>query len=129
MTEPSRAYPGGRFGDVNYALLEAGKVRLLGLISETRSTEYPGTPILKELGYDFPTPWILDVVGPKGLPDEIARKLEEAFTKAMREPAFLRGMKELHYSFFYRNSKEMTDYIMHDYQLFPKILKQLGLIK
>lgn len=132
-TEAQTALLGGHIlvstGDVNYALLEAAKIRLLALISETRSTEYPDTPILKELGYDFPTPWILNVVGPKGLPDDIAKKLEDAFTRAMQEPAFVKGMKDLHLMAVYRNSKDLSDYVAYNYEVYGKLLRELGFAK
>ena len=116
-------------GDVNHALLEAGQTRLLLLIAEKRSTEYPDTPILKELGYDFPTPWILNVVGPRGLPEEVARKLEETFTKAVKEQAFIKGMKDLRLMIVYRNSQELAEYVASNYEVFGRLLKEMGLSK
>src|SRR4030042_6963759 len=76
-------------GGVNYALLQAGEIRLLALLAENRSIDYPQTPILKDLGYDIPAPTIINVSGPKGLPEEISKKLEEAFTRDTGEPEFI----------------------------------------
>lgn len=116
-------------GDFNYPLLEAGQIRLLFLIAESRSTDYPQTPIIRDLGYDFPAPTFLNVAGPKGMPEEIVKKLEDAFTKAMKEPAFIKGMKELRFAMIYRNSKELSDYVAQNYDAFAKLLKEIGLIK
>jgi len=33
----------------------------------------------------------MGVHGPKGMPDSAVRKLEEAFTKGMKEPEFIKG--------------------------------------
>jgi tripartite-type tricarboxylate transporter receptor subunit TctC len=112
-------------GDFTYPLLEAGQTRLLLLFREERSTEYPDAPILKDLGYDFPYPTFYTVTTPKGVPDAIASKLEDAFTKAMAQPDFIKGMKELHLPIVYRNSKDLTDYITYNYNYFEKILKEM----
>jgi len=116
-------------GDFNYSLLEAGQTRLLVLLKEERSAEYPQMPILKDLGYDIPCPMFMGLLGPKGLPEEIVKKLEEAFTSAMKEPAFINGMKELHVPIVYRKSKELADYVSHHYEFFGKVLREMGSTK
>ena len=116
-------------GDFNYPLLESGQVRLLLLIAEKPSPDYPKTPILKDLGYDIPAPTFLNVAGPKGLPDDIVRKLDDAFSRAMKEPSFIKGMKELRFTVFYRGAKEMDNYVAMNFDLFAKLLKEEGLIK
>lgn len=116
-------------GDFNPALLEAGQTRILLLLGEKRSPEYPQTPILKELGYDIPTPLFINIAGPKGMPEEIAKRLEDSFTKAIAEPAFIKGMKDARLTIFYRNSKDITDYISYNYEVYPKFMREMGLIK
>ncbi len=116
-------------GDFNFSMVEAGETRILLFLGEKRSDEYPQVPVIRELGYDLRCPVILGIFGPKGLPDEIARKLEDALTKATKEPAFIKGMKDLHLTVFYRNSKELTDYVAINFELFHRILKDMNLIK
>lgn len=116
-------------GGPNYSLLEAGQIRLVLLIVEKHAIEYPQTPILKDLGYDIPAPTFLNVAGPKGIPEGIVKKLEEAFTKAMKEAAFIKGMKDLRIPIIYRNSQELGDYVAHNYELFEKIIKEIEITK
>ncbi len=116
-------------GDFNYPLIESGEIRLIMLIAEKRSPYYPDVPILKDLGYDVPAPTFLNVAGPKGLPDEIVRKLDDAYSKAMKEPAFIKGMKDLRFTIFYRNGKELDEYVAYNYNAFARLLKEQGLIK
>jgi tripartite-type tricarboxylate transporter receptor subunit TctC len=113
----------------NNAQLEAGETRLLLLFSEERRVAYPQVPILKDSGYYFPSPMFLNVAGPKGMPREIVKKLEDSFTRAMKEPAFIKGMKEIQLPIVYRNSQELTDYVARSYEVFSKLLKDLGLSK
>jgi tripartite-type tricarboxylate transporter receptor subunit TctC len=116
-------------GEFNYSYLEGGQARVLLFLGEKCSEEYPQVPVVKDLGYDIPCPVYNGVAGPKGLPDEIVRKLGEAFTKGTKEPAFVKGMKDLHVTVFHRNSKELTDWAAYNYELFGKILKEMGLVK
>lgn len=116
-------------GSINYGLLESGQTRLLFLVSDKRSDEYPNVPTLKDLGYDIPAPTVLNIAGPKGIPEDIVNKLEEAFLKAMKEPNFLKVMKELRITVSYRNSRELTDYVAYNYELFGKLLKEVQLTK
>jgi len=114
-------------GEFNYSLLEAGQMRLLALFREEPAEEYPQVPILKQLGYDIPMPMPQTLGCPKGVPDEIVKKLEDAYTKAMKEPAFIQGMKDLRVPIRYRGSKELTDYVVYNYNFFTKLLKEMGL--
>jgi hypothetical protein len=38
-------------------------------------------------------------------------------------------MKNFYFTILHRNSKEFTDYVTYNYELFGKILKEMGLIK
>jgi tripartite-type tricarboxylate transporter receptor subunit TctC len=111
-------------GDFNVSLIEAGQTRLLLLLTEDRRPEYPQTPILKDIGYDIPYPAMTSISGPKGLPEGILKKLEEAFTKAMNEPAFIKGMKELRLTVVRRGSKDLENYVTHTYEVFEKLMKE-----
>ena len=116
-------------GDFKFPLLEAGQTRLLLILGEKRSDDYPEVPILKDLGYDIPVPIMFTVTAPKTIPDEIVKKLEEAFTKAMKEPAFLKGMKDLRHTIIYRSSRELDDHVAYNYEFFGRLLKEMGLTK
>lgn len=116
-------------GGFSHALVEAGQIRLLLFIAETRSPAYPEVPILKDLGYDIPAPMLLNVVGPKGLPEEIAKKVEAAFKAAMSEPGFIKGMKDFRLTVVYRNSSELESYVAQNYEAMGKALKQVGLAR
>jgi tripartite-type tricarboxylate transporter receptor subunit TctC len=112
-------------GDFNVALIEAGQTRLLLLLTEDRRAEYPQIPILKDIGYDIPYPAMTSVSGPKGLPEGILKRLEEALTKAMNEPAFIKGMKELRLTVVHRSGKDLESYVTQTYEVFEKLMKEL----
>jgi tripartite-type tricarboxylate transporter receptor subunit TctC len=112
--------------DFNYPLLESGQIRLLALLGEKRRAEYPHVPLLKDLGYDspdVPPPSIYhNIAGPRGIPEAIATKIEDAFTRATKEPAFLKGMQDMRLPVVYRNSKELTEYMTRVFSFYEKVL-------
>jgi len=114
-------------GDFNYSLIEGGQIRLLLLYSDVHQAAYPQVPIIKDLGYDFPAPMPILVTGPKGLPEGIVRKLEDAFTKAVKEQGYINGMKELRLPVVYRNSKDLGEYVARNYEVFSKLMREMDL--
>jgi len=42
----------------------------------------------------------------------------------MKEPEFLRGMKNIRFTVAHRNSKELEDYVAYNYEAFTKLLKR-----
>lgn len=116
-------------GEFSHSLVESGQISVLALFAEKRRAEYPGVPILKELGYDIPCPVFHGVCGPKGIPEEIVRKLEDAFTKGTKEPTFIKGMEELRVPIVYRSSRDLSDYVTRNYDYWGKLLAEMGLVK
>ena len=116
-------------GDFNYSLFEVGEIKLLALLGESRRAEYPQIPTLKDLGYDRPdvppAPIYQNVAGPNDIPQEVVKKLEEAFTLGTKEPAFINGLKEIRFPVVYRNSKDMTDYMANYYEFYRKMLTEM----
>lgn len=132
-TETTAALLGGHIlvgtGDFNYGLLESGQVRLILFIAEKQSPNFPKVPIPKDLGYDIPSPTFLNVAGPKGMPDEVVHRLDDAYSSAMKEPAFIKGMNEFRFTSFYRNGKDLDSYMAMNYEIFSNLLKEEGLLK
>jgi len=116
-------------GDFNHALIESGKLKPLVFFSEKSPPEYAQIPTLRDLGYDIPCPVFLGIMGPAGLPEPVVKKLEDAFTKAAREPSIAKGLREFRFNLIYRNSKDLTDYVNRNYEVFGQMLKEMGLAK
>ena len=116
-------------GDFGSSLVESGETRVVLLLKEEKSAEYPQIPIMKDLGYDLPYPMFIGVITAKAVPDAIVAKLDDAFSKAMKEPGFIKGMKELRLPVMYRSGKELDAYVARNYDYYSKLFKELGLIK
>lgn len=69
------------------AMVDAGKFRVLNVWTAERVTIWPEVPTLKELGYPFVFESPYGLVGPKGMPAAVVKKLHDAFKVAMEDPA------------------------------------------
>ena len=68
--------------------LEAGKIRLLAVLSDKRLATLPNLPTAKELGYDVVVTKFRGIAAPKGMSDELAKAWEDALRKALADPAY-----------------------------------------
>ncbi|MDE1568633.1 Bug family tripartite tricarboxylate transporter substrate binding protein [Aquabacter sp. P-9] len=78
------------FTDVLTALphIQAGKLRALAVTSAERSNVLPDVPTVAEQGLQgFDVSVFFGVVAPKGTPQPVIGKLNEAFAAALKEPA------------------------------------------
>jgi tripartite-type tricarboxylate transporter receptor subunit TctC len=117
----------GDFG--GSSLVNSGDVRFLMMLKEEKSAEYPNVPILKDLGYDIPYPMNFAIIAPKAVPDAIIKKLDDAVAKVMKEPSFLKGMKDNRFPVGYRGSKDLDVSMAKNYEYFKKVFTEMGLIK
>ncbi len=71
-------------------------IRVLAVASDgPRSPLLPDVPTTKELGYPgLEVPYRIGIVGPPGIPADIAKVLENAMAKAVADPAFQADMKK-----------------------------------
>lgn len=116
-------------GEFNSSMVENGPFRVLALFSDKSRAEYPKVPALKDLGYDIPAPVFYVIAGPKGMPEAIVRRIDEAVARTVREPRFIKGAQELKVSVVYRNHKELAEYVARNYEYFGKLLAEMGLAK
>ncbi|RXF74151.1 Bug family tripartite tricarboxylate transporter substrate binding protein [Hansschlegelia zhihuaiae] len=66
-----------------YPNIAAGKVRAIAVSSDVRHAQLPDVPTLKEQGVDQVVYSWQALGGPKGMPDDVRAKLQDAFVKAL----------------------------------------------
>ena len=91
--------------------VKAGTLRLLAAQGEKRMKAFPDVPTLRELGYDFTTGAYFMFVAPKGTPQAVVGKLDDALRKAMDDPKFLDLLTKLEMEVTYRNSSDLKQYL------------------
>jgi len=109
--------------------VRAGQLKILAMLSEKRSPEFPDIPTLKELGFDIVAEGFVGVGGPKGLPGPIVDKLESAFTEALKDKGYLELIKKLALVEDYKDNREFMRFIRESYNLHQELIKSVGLDK
>jgi len=89
-----------------------------------RLQEFPDVPTVKELGVDFVAMSHVGVVGPKGLPEPVTKKLEDAFKKAREHKSFIDFMKKVGLFPRYEIGKEFENRIEENYIKLGKAFKK-----
>jgi tripartite-type tricarboxylate transporter receptor subunit TctC len=104
-----------------------GVFRLLAIhAAEKRDPAFPDVPTIGDLGCpDVPSDSFI-LLGPKGMHDAVAGKLEEAFLKTVRTPAFRRILENYGLVYEYKDRKQVEKDIPVEYQRFEEILKKMG---
>lgn len=108
---------------------KAGSVRVLALEEGKRSPDFPDVPTMKELGYDFENDTYYCILGPAGLPPDVVKKLEAAFTKAMEAPEFKTMFVEMGMAPGYLNSTDFDRYLKDLWPKLEKSMRETGLIE
>jgi tripartite-type tricarboxylate transporter receptor subunit TctC len=72
------------------SLIEAGKLKILGIQAEERSPYFPDVPTFKENGIEVRTleNWA-GISLPAGTPENVVKKWEESIKKMQEDPEFL----------------------------------------
>jgi tripartite-type tricarboxylate transporter receptor subunit TctC len=92
--------------------VDSGKFRLLAVYGSQRLKRWPQVPTLRESGFDIveAPPWGL--VAPAGLDPAVARRLHDAFRKAMDDPQFGASLALLGQEPRYMNGDAYRGYLL-----------------
>ena len=67
----------------------------------------------------------MGVFGPKGIPEYVLRKLDDAFAKAVKDPNFVNVMNRMYTPIVYMNRAEVTNYVETMFLRMSEIIKAL----
>jgi tripartite-type tricarboxylate transporter receptor subunit TctC len=67
--------------------VEAGNLRVIGVMANKRLAQFPDVPTLTEQGFDMPSEWEQwrGIIGPKGMPDDVKEKLADAIQNCLKD--------------------------------------------
>jgi len=109
--------------------IKSGMLRALAYMAKERDPQYRDVPTLKEKGYDVESTTWYRLVAPKGGPQSILKKLEDAFDRAVKDQNCMSRLENLGFSADYLNSKETERKIKSELPKYKNILGKLGLVK
>ncbi len=109
------------------SFLKQGTFRMLVLYNtDKRDPNYPNVPTLKEIGCSDAPALGYIVVGPKGMPPAITKKLEDTFKKVTDSPAFQKVLANFDLPYAYKGSVELQKSILPEYDFFKTFLQKIG---
>lgn len=105
--------------------IQGGKLRILTYQGTQKAAGYDEIPTLGEL-YDMtPPPDLMGIWGPKGLPEYVLKKLDDAFAKTVKDTDFVNFMKRMHTPIVYMNRNQMNKYVEENYQKAGEVIKMM----
>jgi len=105
-----------------------GQMRMLASWNDTRQKYAPDVPTLIELGYvNRSLEEAIFFVGPKGLPEPILKKLEAAYLKAMKDPAYDKFLEKLNMPAVIRGAKETAQSVDEKQKFWGEMVRVSGI--
>ena len=118
------------FTDVLTALphIKAGKLRLLGVTSASRSRSLPDTPTLQEQGVkDFDVSVFFGIVAPAGTPPATVKRLNQALASALQQAAVRKTLEAQGLEIATDTSPEqLGDFIKREVAQWREVVKVSG---
>ena len=112
------------------ALMEAGRVRSLALMADQRAALFPDVPTLKEATGSTWTKGVWrGMVGPKGMPEDIAKRYETLLKKIYESDGFKKFMADRGFEMVWANSEEFAAFMKRDNTEIGEMMKLMGLTK
>lgn len=112
------------------ALIEGGKIRGLGITSETRAPQIKDVPTTREAG--FPTVSLIGyngIVGPRNLPAPVVDKWLTSVQQMVKDPEFIATMERLGVPVAYLGPAEFKEFLRRDYETALDFATRLGMRK
>jgi len=111
-------------------LTQAGKVKILAVMNDTRMTAFPDVPTLKEsAGLDWTIGAWRSLTGPKGLPKEVTEVLVPAFKKVVDSAEFKDFMAKRGFPIVYKDPAGLAAWNATSDKNMGEVLKAVGLAK
>lgn len=102
---------------------------LLILNTDQRDPNFPDVPTLRKIGCSDVPPQGYAVVGPKGIPATISKKLRETFKKVAAGPAFQKILARLDIPYDYMDGGPVEKEIAKQYEWYKTFLQKMGVKK
>jgi tripartite-type tricarboxylate transporter receptor subunit TctC len=112
------------------ALLEAGRVKSLAVMSEERNPAFPDVPTLKEAtGLDWTVAAWRGIAGPKGMPQEVVDKLVPVLQEIHESQEFKDFMAQRGFGLVWRDPEGYRQWMAESDESLGEVMKAVGLAK
>jgi len=112
---------------LNIGLAKAQGFRALATFAEKRQPEYPDAPTMKEAGFPVVSTAYGGLFAPKGIPADVAKKLEAACDAAGHDERFRKAVRQATQEPIYRSSAEFAQVLAADSETKREVIKRAGI--
>ncbi|MGI6678731.1 MAG: tripartite tricarboxylate transporter substrate binding protein [Dehalobacterium sp.] len=105
-----------------YNQVEAGTLKVLGIMSDERLDTYPDAETLKENGYDVSITTTRSILAPKGVPQERLEVLYQAFSKASSSDEYKEYCTSKGAGYLSDNGEDMMKFYDEQKEVFSKVI-------
>jgi tripartite-type tricarboxylate transporter receptor subunit TctC len=110
------------------SMIDAGKARPLAVMADEREPLYPDVPTLKEsIGSDWKIGVWRGIAGPKGLPDEVVKRMETALDKVNHSQEFRDFMQKRGFGVGYASGEEYGAFMKKSLDDFGEVISAIGM--
>ena len=109
--------------------VQAGNLKILGVMSAERDKIFPDVPTFKEQGVDVQFYTWRGLGLPKGVPPAIKAKIADAYKKAFDSQEFKDFAAKASLNLAYQDSAEFAKFLDQNYKDVSAVMKSLGLAK
>jgi tripartite-type tricarboxylate transporter receptor subunit TctC len=111
------------------ALIDAKKVKALGIMADKRAELFPDVPTLKEMGINWSIGAWWGITVPKETPTEIIAILEKSVENITASQPFKEFMEKNGFTISYLNSSQFQAFLIDDDEAKGRLLKEAGIVK
>jgi tripartite-type tricarboxylate transporter receptor subunit TctC len=108
-------------------LVQAGKLKVLGVMADQRVKGFEKIPTFKERGIDLKVGAWRGIAGPKGLPANVVSTLFEAVRLAVNEPVYREALDKLNLGPAYADAATFKTMMDQDSQNFKALVAKIEL--
>lgn len=113
-----------------YALVQAGKLKVLAVQGDERSPLYPDVPTTTEQGFDNLTvSWWTGISFPASTPEEIVEKWEKALDDMQKDETFLEQLEKVYLQSAYLNTEDFTKSVKEETDWYIQLAEDTGIRK
>ena len=109
--------------------VQAGNLKILGVMSSERDKIFPDVPTFKEQGVDVEFYTWRGLALPKGVPANIKAKISDAYKKAFDSKEFQEFAAKASLNLAYLNAADFAKFLSQNYTDVDAVMKSLGLAK
>lgn len=108
---------------------DAGTMSVLSVAAGNRFSLFPDAPTFKEKGIDLEMSIWGAILGPKGMPEDVKKTLNEGFKTILTDSQLIKEQAAAGQYIEYKGPKELGEIIERDNVYYAEVIKQTGMLK